>query len=54
MSDANPQELSNIKAIRKVFDSPPGPPVTMRELKDLTTDDRQELGDMCREVLAQK
>ena len=41
------EELSNVKAIRTYFEK-----VTMQELKDLSAEDRQELGDLIREELS--
>lgn len=47
-------ELTNIQAISKFFGKKEGQTMTefMGELKALTEDDKQELGDECRKALA--
>jgi hypothetical protein len=49
MSD---QKLSNVAAIRKFFsEGKHGIKVEMSELKALSTEDREELGELCRKEL---
>jgi len=46
------ERLGNIPAIKKYFESGEhGHKVEMDELKALTSDERAELGEMCREAL---
>jgi hypothetical protein len=46
------QNLSNVAAIRKFFgEGKHGSKVEMSELKVLSAEDRQELGDLCRKEL---
>jgi len=46
------EKLSNIKAIREFFsEGNSGREVTIQEFKDLTSQDREELGDLCRQAL---
>lgn len=46
------KKMSNVAAIREFFGSGEhGRKVEMEELKVLSVDERQELGDMCREAL---
>ena len=43
------KKLTNVQAIKAFFDVPP---VSMAELKALTAEEREWLGDECRKVLA--
>jgi len=46
------KDMSNVACIREYFKSgKSGQVVTMSELKDLSTEARAELGEMCREAL---
>jgi len=45
-------EPSNVAAIRAYFEDFEKP-VSLKELKDLSADDRQELGDLARKELAE-
>ena len=46
------EKLSNIKAIREFFsEGNAGRDVTTQEFKNLTSADREELGELCREAL---
>lgn len=51
MSENN-QSMSNLKAIRTFFEDG-GRKCTMEELKALSPADREELGQLCREALAE-
>jgi hypothetical protein len=47
--------FNNIKAIKTFFEAEPnGRKVTMEEMKALSPAEREELGNMCREVLMAK
>lgn len=46
------ETMNNIKAIKTFFELDGGRPVAMIELRELTKDERQELGDLCREALS--
>ena len=43
--------IGNVKAIKKFFESDGGRTVKMAEMKALSTEDRVELGALCREAL---
>lgn len=43
--------MNNIQAIKAYFSKNGGRPVTMQELKDLTKEDRAELGKLCADAL---
>jgi hypothetical protein len=44
--------LSDVGTIKKFFsEGVHGRPVTFQEMKELTKEDRQELGSLCREAL---
>ena len=45
--------MNNVQAIKTVMEADGGRKLTMKELKDLTPEQRQELGDMCREHLGE-
>lgn len=44
------QQLSNVAAIKMYFSKDPRP-VTIEEVKALTQEERQEVGDFCRAAL---
>lgn len=45
-------EMTNVAAIRAFFEANGGRKVTMDEVKALSAEDRQELGDLARAALA--
>ncbi len=45
-------ELTNISALKLFFEADGGRKISMDEFKELTPDERQYLGDLCREALA--
>jgi len=45
--------LSNVGAIRDFFKAS-GKPIDLEEIKALDSEDRKELGQLCREALAEK
>lgn len=44
--------LNNVEAIKKFFEKDGGKKITMPDLKNLSTEERQELADLCRAELA--
>ena len=48
------EQLTNVAAIKAVFEADGGRKVTMDEMKALSIEDRQELGDMCRAALLEE
>lgn len=44
--------MSNVKAIKAFFEQDGGRKIDLRELKDLTSEDREELGELARQELA--
>jgi len=50
----NTENMSNIKAIKTFFEAGSGRPVTMQEMKELTTQDRVDLGQLCRKALSEE
>jgi hypothetical protein len=45
------EKISNVKAIKKFFEANDGRPVTMAEMRELSTAERAELGRLCAEAL---
>lgn len=45
------ESMGNVKAIKSFFESDGGRTVTMAEMKALSTEDRVELGALCRDEL---
>jgi hypothetical protein len=45
------EKLTNVQAIRKYFESRGMRPVTMEELRELTPEQRERLGEACARML---
>jgi hypothetical protein len=48
------EKTTNVKAIKEFFEADGGRKVTMSEMRELSTSERNELGQMCAEALGKE
>lgn len=48
------ETITNVKAIKEFFEANDGRKVTMAEMRELSSEERHELGRLCAEALGKK
>jgi hypothetical protein len=48
------EKMTNLKAIREFFEADGGRKITMSEMRELSTSERNELGQLCAKALGKE